>query len=54
MNPKTFEQIDIKKQTFGDKGKLLSENLEVSISFYNDKPISVDLPNQVNCKIEIN
>tara|TARA_B000000437_G_scaffold188445_1_gene145974 strand:+ start:123 stop:683 length:561 start_codon:yes stop_codon:yes gene_type:complete len=52
MNPKNFEQIDIKKQTVGDKGKLLSENLEVSINFYNDKPISVDLPNQVNCKIK--
>ena len=52
MNPKNFEQIDIKKQTIGDKGKLLTENLEVSINFYNDKPISVDLPNQVNCKIK--
>ena len=52
MNPKNFEQIDIKKQTVGDKGKLLTENLEVSINFYNDKPISVDLPNQVNCKIK--
>ena len=36
----------------GEKGKLLTENLEVTISFYNDKPISVDLPNQVTCKIE--
>jgi elongation factor P len=53
MNPKNFEQIDIKKQTVGDKGKLLSENLEVSINFYNDKPISIDLPNQVNCKIKL-
>jgi elongation factor P len=30
----------------------LTENLEVSVSFYNDSPISVDLPNQVKCKIE--
>jgi len=52
MNPKSFEQIDIKKNIIGEKGKLLTENLEVSVSFYNDKPISVDLPNQVNCKIE--
>ena len=36
----------------GEKGKLLTENLEVSISFYNESPISVDLPNQVTCKIE--
>ena len=30
----------------------MSENLEVTISFYNDNPISVNLPNQVTCKIE--
>ena len=52
MNPKSFEQIEIKKNIIGDKGKLLTENLEVSVSFYNDTPISVDLPNQVSCKIE--
>jgi len=52
MDPKSFEQIDIKKDIIGNKGKLLTENLQVSVSFYNEKPISVDLPNQVNCKIE--
>jgi elongation factor P len=52
MNPKSFEQINIKKDIVGDKGKLLSENLEVNISFYNEAPLSVELPNQVNCKIE--
>ena len=52
INPKSFEQIEIKKDIIGEKGKLLTENLEVSVSFYNDSPISVSLPNQVNCKIE--
>ena len=52
MNPKSFEQIEIKKDMIGDKGKLLTENLEVSVSFYNESPISIDLPKQVNCKIE--
>ena len=51
MNPKSFEQIEIKKDIIGDKGKLLTENLEVSVSVYNESPISVDLPNQVQCKI---
>ena len=51
MEPKSFEQIEIKKEIIGEKGKLLSENLEVSINFYNDVAISVDLPNQVSCKI---
>jgi elongation factor P len=52
MDPKSFEQIEIKKDVVGDKGKLLSENLEVSVSFYNEKALSVDLPNQVSCKID--
>ena len=52
MDPKTFEQIEIKKNIIGEKGKLLTENVEVSISFYNENAISVDLPNQVRCKIK--
>ena len=52
IDTKTFEQTEIKKEIIGDKGKLLTENLEVSISFYNENPISIDLPNQVTCKIE--
>ena len=52
MNPKSFDQINIKKEIVGEKGKLLTESLEVSVSFHNDTPISVDLPNQVSCKIE--
>ena len=52
MDPKTFEQIEIKKETVGEKGKLLTENLQVSVNFYNQNPLSIELPNQVQCKIE--
>ena len=52
MDPKTFEQIEIKKDIIGEKGKLLTENLEVKVNFHNESPISVELPNQVKCKIE--
>ena len=52
INQKSFEQINIKKNIIGDKGKMLTENLEVNISFYNDTPLAVDLPNQISCKIE--
>ena len=51
MNTQTFEQIEIKKEIIADKGKLLSENLGVSVSFYNSNPISIVLPNQVQCRI---
>ena len=53
MNPKSYEQINIKKEVVGEKGKLLTENLKITVSFYNDNPISIELPNQVQCKIEI-
>ena len=52
MDPKSFEQVEIKKDVVGEKGKLLTENLEVSISFYNENPITLDLPKQVNCLIQ--
>ena len=52
INPVNFDQIKIDKKLVGEKGKLLSENLEVTINFYNDKPLSVILPNQITCKIE--
>ena len=51
MEPKTFEQIEIKKEIVGEKGKLLTENLEVLVSFYDESPIAVDLPKQVSCNI---
>ena len=52
INPKTFEQINNKKDIVGEKGKLLTENLEVDISFYNENPLSVEMPNQVTCKVK--
>ena len=52
INPKTFEQMNIKKDIIGEKGKLLTENLEVDISFYNESPLSVEMPNQVTCKVK--
>ena len=52
INPKSYEQINIKKEVVGDKGKMLTENLEVNISFYNEEPLIVELPNQVTCIIK--
>ena len=52
INVKTFDQINIKKNVVGEKGKMLSENLEVSINFFNENPLSVDLPNQITSKVK--
>ncbi len=52
INPETFEQININKRIIGDKGKMLKENLEVSINFHDDNPINIGLPNQISCEIK--
>ena len=53
MDNKNFEQISISKSLTGEKHKLLSENLEVTITFMEEKPISIDLPNNIECVIDI-
>ena len=52
MNPSSFEQINLSNNILGDKGKMLTENLEVTINFHNEKPLSVLLPNQLTFVIE--
>ena len=52
INTKTFEQISLKKELIGEKCKFLVEGLEVILGIYNDAPIKIDLPKQIQCKIE--
>tara|TARA_A100001011_G_scaffold400166_2_gene512896 strand:+ start:1015 stop:1578 length:564 start_codon:yes stop_codon:yes gene_type:complete len=52
MDPKNFEQTSINNSTIGEKLKLLSENLKVTISFLEEKPLSIDLPTNIECEIE--
>ena len=52
INNKTFEQISLKEKLIGEKFKFLKEGLEVKLGIYNDQPIKIDLPNQIECKIE--
>jgi len=52
MDQTNFEQIQINKTLLGEKSKLLKENMEVSVQFYDDMPLSVDLPSSVELKIE--
>ena len=52
INQKNFEQVDVKKDIIGEKGKLLKENLNVDLIFHEDKAIGIELPNQVQFKIK--
>ena len=52
MDQTNFEQIAINKSLLGEKNKLLKENMEVNVQFYEDQALSVDLPNLVELLIE--
>ena len=52
MDKINFEQVEISKSVIGEKYKLLKENLEVTVSFMQENPISIELPNNIECTIE--
>jgi elongation factor P len=53
MDNKTFEQISIPKSLTEEKYKLLKEDLEVTITFMDEKPLSIELPKNVECVVDI-
>ena len=52
MDQSNFEQIQINKSLLGEKKKLLKDNMEVNVQFYEDQAISVDLPSSIELRIE--
>ena len=52
MDNKNFEHVESSKSIIGEQYKLLRENLEVTVSFMQEKPISIELPNNIECTIE--
>ena len=52
MDQNNYEQIAINKSILGKKHKLLTENMEVNISFHEEQALSVNLPSSVELKIE--
>ena len=52
MDQTNFEQIAINKSLLGEKNKLLKENMEVNVQFYEDQALSVDLPYSVELIVE--
>ena len=53
INNETFEQICLKSELMGEKSKFLTEGLEVKLGVYNDNPIKIELPKQIECKVDI-
>lgn len=51
MNQSNYEQLCMMEHEVGDSKNYLTENLVVTITMYNEKPVVVDVPNAVNIKV---
>ena len=52
MDNINFEQVSMDKNLLENKENLLKENLEVIISLINEKPVSLELPKNLECVVE--
>ncbi len=52
MDNVNFEQVSMDKNLLENKENLLKENLEVIISLINEKPVSLELPKNLECVVE--
>lgn len=51
MNLESFEQILLMDGKIGDNSGFMQDNMQVQILFYNEQPISIELPTFVELKI---
>jgi elongation factor P len=51
MDNETFDQIHLNKEWVGEQMLYLKENDEVKVTFYESKPLSLELPNTVDLKV---
>jgi elongation factor P len=51
MDNQTFEQIIISEEGLGDAKNFLTENLNVKVLLFKDRPMGVELPNFVNLRV---
>jgi elongation factor P len=47
----SFEQTLLKHETIGDAVEYLTPNLQISVSFYDGKPVGIDLPTYVEMTV---
>ena len=51
MDKENFEQTVMTENEIGEAKNFLTENLDVVILFYNERPVSCDVPKAVNLKV---
>lgn len=52
MNGETYEQINLQAEFIGDRAVFLNDGMEVDVDFYEERPISVSLPEQVVLEVQ--
>ena len=52
MDSQTHEQLSVMKDVIGDINLFLTSNQKVQVAFYEEKPISIELPASVILKVE--
>lgn len=51
MDEQTYDQVSVPAEIVDEEWRFLKENLVVDLTFYNERPISVTLPNHVQLKV---
>jgi len=51
MDTKTYDQVTLTEENIGDAKNFLQDNMEVDVLFFNETPISINLPNFVQLKV---
>ena len=51
MNSESYDQFNISLAQIGDQTKYLKESDSVDVLYFEDKPVSINLPTKVNLKI---
>lgn len=51
MNMNDYEQIELPRSVIGDDAKLLKENLEVDIMFFEGEMLGMTLPDKIEMKV---
>ncbi len=51
MDTTSYEQVALSEAQLGDNVGFLQENLQIQVLYYNDRPITVELPTFVDLKI---
>lgn len=51
MDNETFEQLELSADLLGDREPFLQDGMAVSVEFYGDEALRVELPQKVECNI---